>query len=126
MRTQNNFKKGSIELLLLRILKEKGDCYGYQLSQLIKTITDNYLFFPEGSLYPALYRMIDKGLISYYKKQVGKGLIRVYYHIELLGEEHLERLLTEYYETSRSIEKVLNYNFCDDDEDDETEEERDE
>ena len=111
MSTQNNFKKGAVEMLLLHILKEKGDCYGYQLSQLIKTTSDGYLIIPEGSMYPALYKLIDKGFISDYKKQVGKRLIRVYYHIENPGEERLAELLSEYYRTNESIEKVLNHKF---------------
>lgn len=111
MSAQNNFKKGAVEMLLLHILKEKGDCYGYQLSQLIKTTSDGYLTVPEGSMYPALYKLIDKGFISDYKKQVGKRLIRVYYHIENPGEERLAELILEYHRTNESIEKVLNHKF---------------
>ena len=66
MRTQNNFKKGALEMLLLHILNEKADCYGYQLSQLIQTLSDG---------------------ITDYKKQVGKRLVRVYYHIEKVQAE---------------------------------------
>lgn len=113
MRVQNNFKKGAVEMLLLHILKEKGDCYGYQLSQLIKSSSDGYLIIPEGSMYPALYKLIDKGYISDYKKQVGKRLIRVYYHLESSGEKRLIELLQDYYETRESIEKVLNNKFED-------------
>ena len=98
-------------MLLLQILKEKGDCYGYQLSQLIKTISDEYLVIPEGSMYPALYKLIEKGYITDYKKQVGKRLIRVYYHIESSGIERLSKLIQEFHETNRSIEKILNYDF---------------
>ena len=54
MSTQINFKKGSVEMLLLHVLSCKGDCYGYQLSQLIKKSSENTLDFPVGSLYPAL------------------------------------------------------------------------
>lgn len=111
MSAQNNFKKGAVEMLLLHILKKKGDCYGYQLSQLIKTTSDDYLIIPEGSMYPALYKLIDKGYISDYKKQVGKRLIRVYYHIEKTGEERLADLIIEYRKTNESIEKILNHPF---------------
>lgn len=111
MRAQNNFKKGAVEMLLLHILKEKGDCYGYQLSQLIKTISDDYLIIPEGSMYPALYKLIEKQYITDYKKQVGKRLVRVYYHIEPSGAQRLSELVQEFYETNRSIEKILNYDF---------------
>ena len=45
MSTQINFKKGSVEMLLLHVLSCKGDCYGYQLSQLIKKSSENTLDF---------------------------------------------------------------------------------
>lgn len=111
MRTHNNFKKGAVEMLLLHILSAKGDCYGYQLSQLIKEISDDYLIIPEGSLYPALYKLIEKNYISDYKKQIGKRLIRVYYHIEASGNERLKELVQDYTATTKSIQKILNYDY---------------
>lgn len=111
MSNQNSFKKGAVEMLLLHILKENGDCYGYQLSQLIKTISDDFLIIPEGSMYPALYKLIDKGFITDYKKQAGKRLVRVYYHIEDSGKERLSSLITEFHRTNECIEKILNYHF---------------
>ncbi len=111
MRIQNNFKKGAVEMLLLHILTEKGDCYGYQMSQLIKTISEGYLNIPEGSMYPALYKLIERGYITDYKKQVGKRMIRVYYHIETEGMKRLSALIQEYHETNDSIEKILKYDF---------------
>ena len=106
MRAQNNFKKGAVEMLLLHILKEQGDCYGYQFSKLIKELSNDYLTVPEGSLYPALYKLIEKG-----QKPAGKRMIRVYYHLESSGEERLAYLKNEFYETNRSIEKILDYDF---------------
>lgn len=111
MSTRNNFKKGSAEMLLLHILQQKGDCYGYEICQLIKEISDGYLTFPEGSMYPALYKLIDNQCISDYKKQVGRRMVRVYYHIEPKGKERLAELTKDYYETNLSIQKVLDYNF---------------
>lgn len=111
MSTQINFKKGSVELLLLHVLHSKGDCYGYQLSQLIKKTSDGGLDFPVGSLYPALYKLIDNHYISDHKKLVGKRLTRVYYHIEESGIDRLNALKTEFLMTNRSIMQVLNCDF---------------
>lgn len=122
MRAQNNFKKGAVEMLLLHLLKEKGDCYGYQMSQLIKNISAGYLIIPEGSMYPALYKLIEKGYITDYKKQVGKRMVRVYYHIEAAGEERLSGLIQEYYETNEKIEKILRFDFCNENAEDEEKE----
>ena len=111
MNTRNNFKKGSAEMLLLHILQQKGDCYGYEICQLIKELSDGYLSFPEGSMYPALYKLIDNQCITDYKKQVGKRMVRVYYHIEPKGKERLAELIKDYTETQSSIQKILDFNF---------------
>ncbi len=109
MAARNNFKSGSCEMLILHILKTNGDCYAYQISQLIKEMSDGIIFFPEGSLYPAVYRLIDYGFISDYKKQTGKRLIRIYYHLEPSGEEYIQELLAEYHETVQGIECILHH-----------------
>jgi PadR family transcriptional regulator PadR len=118
MRAHNNFKKGAVEMLLLHILSSKGDCYGYQLSQLIRQTSDDYLIIPEGSLYPALYKLIEKGYISDYKKQIGKRLTRVYYHIDIAGRNRLTELVEDYLATTESIKKILNHDFSEKEMDD--------
>ena len=50
-KNKSNFKKGSVEMLLLHLLKTEGDCYGYQLSQLINQRSSGVLVIPEGSMY---------------------------------------------------------------------------
>ena len=111
MKSRNTFKKGSCELLVLHILSKKGDCYGYELGQIIRDITNEYLSFPEGTMYPVLYKMIDNGYIVDYKKQVGKRMTRVYYHIEPSGQDRLEELTQEYLKTTQSIKSILNFDF---------------
>ena len=96
MATRNSFKSGSCELVVLHILKYYGDCYAYQISQYITRLSDGNLSFPEGSLYPAFYK---------------KRLVKVYYHIEPEGEKRLEQLLKDYYQVTKSIEKILNFDF---------------
>ena len=109
--SRNSFKTGSCEMLILYILKHCGDCYAYQLSQLIKQLSNDVISFPEGSLYPAFYRLIDSEYVSDYKKQTGKRLIKVYYHIEPKGEEYLNQLLAEYRNTINSINAILDCDF---------------
>lgn len=109
MDRKGNFRRGSVELLVLHLLNQR-DYYGYELTQTIKIQTGGVMDIPVGSLYPALYKLIDNGCISDYKKQVGKRLTRIYYHIESVGKERLKILLEDYYTTSRAIQSILNYN----------------
>lgn len=108
MDNKSNFRRGSVELLVLYLLSQK-DYYGYELSQTIKEQSDSVLNIPVGSLYPALYKLIDSGYISDYKKQVGRRLVRVYYHIEDSGIKRLSTLIEDYNSTVAAVRQVLNY-----------------
>lgn len=108
MANRDNFKKGSVEMLLLFLLQE-GDLYGYQLSQLIKQRSEGIIIVPEGSMYPTLYRLLEKGCITDYKKQVGKRLIRVYYHLEQEGIKYLQGLLDDYFKINKGIQLLLDF-----------------
>ena len=55
--------QGTIELLVLKRLSW-GPMHGYGIARWIETATEDVLRVEEGSLYPALYRMIRKGWIT--------------------------------------------------------------
>ncbi len=115
MDNKGNFRRGSVELLVLYLLNQR-DFYGYELSLTIKQNTDGIIDIPVGSLYPALYKLIDKGYITDYKRQTGKRQIRVYYHIEETGRKRLERLMEDYRTTSHAITSMLSYKAVDSEE----------
>lgn len=106
MGIRDNFKRGSVEMLLLALLAEE-DMYGYQLSQRISERSEGAIIIPEGSMYPTLYKLVDNRYISDYKQQVGRRLTRVYYHIEPAGKAHLDELLAEYKIFSEGLLKVI-------------------
>jgi len=104
---RSNFKKGSVEMLLLQILSTEGDCYGYQLSQLINERSNGVLVIPEGSMYPTLYKLIDNKYITDYKTTVGRRMTRVYYHLEDTGKERLKELKEAYREVTEAINEII-------------------
>lgn len=108
-KNKSNFKKGSVEMLLLHLLKTEGDCYGYQLSQSINQRSNGVLVIPEGSMYPTLYKLIDNNYITDYKKTVGKRMTRVYYHIENAGVDRLNELVEDYKEVANAIETIMEF-----------------
>ena len=112
MNIRNNFKKGYVEMLLLKLLSER-DLYGYEMTQLIVERGGGYIKIPEGSLYPTLYKIEDKGYISSYQKQVGKRLKRIYYHIEESGLQYLTQLIKEYYAVNECVTKIIEYENSD-------------
>lgn len=106
MSISENLKRGTIELILLTLLNEQ-DMYGYQLSQEMEQRSDSLFVIQEGSMYPILYRMMDKGFISSRQELVGKRRVRVYYHIEPAGIEYLSEIKREYIMLNRGIFKVM-------------------
>ena len=95
-------KRGTIEIMLLTML-EKEDMYGYQLCQQIEQSSQGLYVLQEGSLYPSLYRLLDKGCISDRTERVGKRRTRVYYHLEPRGKEYLAEIKKEYFSLNRGI-----------------------
>ena len=81
--------------------------YGYQLSQELELRSNKRYTFQESSLYPTLYRLVDKKLISDYTEKVGRRRTRVYYHIEDAGLQYLEVIRKEYLSMCRGIFDIL-------------------
>lgn len=107
MKANTNFKKSTLELLVLNLLNT-ADLYGYELIQLIHTKSDGYFSVPEGALYPVLYKLEEKKYVSSRRELVGKRL-RTYYHMETSGRDYLHQLVEEYNAYSESMKKLLEY-----------------
>lgn len=108
MKAKENFRKGALDMLILKLLS-KHDCYGYQLTQIIKEQSNGLINIPSGSLYPSLYRLLEGNYISEYPVMVGKRQQRIYYHLESEGRQYLEEQMSDYYEIAEAIEKILQY-----------------
>lgn len=102
---QNSFRRGVMSLVILALLKTE-DMYGYQLVQETLNRSGGQIATQEGSLYPVLYKLLDQGLISDRKVQVGKRMNRIYYHLEPAGETRLAELLEEYRQITQGISLI--------------------
>ncbi len=103
---RNSFRRGVMSLVILTLLKRE-DMYGYQLVQETAASSGGKLTTQEGSLYPVLYKLVDQGLISDKKVQVGKRMTRVYYHLEPAGEERLRELTLEYETITQGVFQII-------------------
>lgn len=110
MALTEGIKRGSVELVLLTLLQEQ-DMYGYQLSQELSQRSNNLYSLQESSMYPILYRLVEKGLVSDYREKVGKRRVRVYYHLEDSGRDYLKTIRKEYLDITCGIFSVLNIPF---------------
>ncbi len=106
MAAENSFRRGVMSLVILALL-HREDMYGYQLVQETENCSGGRITTQEGSLYPVLYKLVDQGLISDRKVQVGKRMTRVYYHIEPAGEEKLRELIQEYQDMTQGVFQII-------------------
>lgn len=102
-----NKKENELEILLLSLL-EKGDCYAYQMVQLIDILSCGYLKFSKSAYYSTLYRLKESGFVSSkdvpYKKQVN-----IYYHLEDAGRTYFSKRKKEYQNKMYAISSILNW-----------------
>jgi len=108
MQVRENLKRGTVELVLLHLLEERP-MYGYEILQEMKNRSNDKFILKDGSMYPVLYRMIDKKLIEDEQVLVGKRRTRVYYHLTDSGKRYLEEIKMEYLSITEGISSILNY-----------------
>jgi DNA-binding PadR family transcriptional regulator len=81
--------KGSIDLLLLSLIEQR-DLYGYEMTRILKRLSDDAYEMSEGTLYAALKRMERKAWIEAYWHEAESGQRRKYYQITKDGEKELK------------------------------------
>lgn len=100
--------RGSLSLLILSLLNQEGDLYGYLITKLIKEKTENILDFREGTLYPALYKLEENNLIKSKTFEVN-GRKRKYYSITDKGIKELEIKKGEFVKFNTLVKGVIGY-----------------
>lgn len=93
-------------MMILQSLRLKP-MHGYALTKHIKSVSDNLLQIEEGSLYPALQRMLKEGWLESEAGVSAKSRpIRIYKLTEA-GIQHLERELSSFEKMFAGITRVL-------------------
>lgn len=99
MKINKELLKGSTSMLVLRLL-ETENMYGYEMIKDLKERSESVFELKEGTLYPILHSLEEKGWItSYWDKSTAKK--RKYYSITKEGRKHLK----EQKEESKRLEK---------------------
>ena|SRR5215469_14466197 len=98
---------GTLDMLLLQTLAQGQPRHGFEIAESIEERSEGVLIVEEGSLYPALQRLLVKGWITGdWGKTEGNRRAR-YYRLTSSGRKQLERELSQYQRISEAIGKVL-------------------
>jgi PadR family transcriptional regulator PadR len=108
MAGRNYFINGITELLILSMIQNK-DCYVYEITKGIQSMSEELLSISQNTIYTAAYKMENEGYITEYSKLVGRKRTRVYYHLEEKGRVYLKELQENFRNTMDGVHKVLSY-----------------
>src|SRR5690349_3540054 len=81
--------QGTLDMLVLKVLS-RGPLHGFGIANRIQQLTDDVLNVGEGSLYPALYRLQDRGWIEAEWGQSENNRRAKYYKLTRTGRKRLE------------------------------------
>ena len=99
------FKKRNGGIIRPHITAKKAICTDTRFHNNFLNKAGSYIKFRK--LYPTLYRLVEKGLITDLSEKVGKRRVRVYYHLETAGEKYLKELKREYISHTAGDLKIL-------------------
>ncbi len=86
--------KGTIKPLIIKLVSENGQMYGYQITQKVKEMSSGSISLTEGALYPALHKLEDEGILVAKTEMLGNRP-RKYYSLSALGEQTAVSKLSE-------------------------------
>ena len=105
MKIDRELLKGSTNLLILELLKNEN-MYGRQMIIELKKKSEDVFEFGEGTLYPILHSLEEKGFInSYWDESTAKK--RKYYTLTEKGKKQLKAKEEEWHLFSSGVNKVL-------------------
>ena len=107
MGTRTGIPPGTLDMLILKSLARLGPMHGYGVAQHIQQTSEDVLQVEEGSLYPALQRMLLKGwVVAEWKRSENNRRAR-YYQLTPDGRKQMAREVTEFERVMAAIGRVI-------------------
>jgi PadR family transcriptional regulator PadR len=107
MEERTEIPPGTLYMLILKTLARLGSMHGYGIAQHIQQTSGEILQVEEGSLYPALQRMLIKGWVLAEWRQSENNRRARYYALTAGGRKQLIRELREFERVMTAIGRVI-------------------
>jgi transcriptional regulator len=105
--SRDEIPPGTLDMLILKVLARGGRMHGFQIADTILETTDEVLQVEEGSLYPALQRMLIKGWIEGEWSKTEENRRARFYHLTPAGRKQLNSELEQYRRVSAAIARII-------------------
>ena len=105
--SRDEIPPGTLYLLILKTLARNGELHGYEIASAIEHTSDDVLQVEEGSLYPALQRMLIKGWVTAKWGTTAGNRRARYYRLTAAGRKQLEVELSQFERVMGAIARVI-------------------
>jgi len=106
---KNGVLQGTLDLLVLKTLDSHGSIHGYGIATHIQEVSDNVLRVEEGSLYPALHRLEQAGLIGSTWQTSETSRRARFYQLTAQGRRELKSEEKNWQAITAAVTRVLQY-----------------
>ena len=106
MSKPSDLVQGTLDMLILKILA-LGPLNGWAVSQRLKQMSSNVLGVSDGSLYPALHKLEQRGWITAHWKPSGNNRRAKFYSLTRLGRKQLEKEAADWNRLSAAISGIV-------------------
>jgi transcriptional regulator len=100
------FLKGTLDMLILKVVAA-GAIHGYAISQRIQQISRDFFQVPQGSLYPALHRLEERGWLDAEWKDTDTGREAKFYTLTRKGRKQLGTEMLHWEQLSDAVALIL-------------------
>jgi transcriptional regulator len=107
MSERDEIPPGTLYMLILKTLARGRDMHGYEIASSIQQTTDHVLQVEEGSLYPALQRMLIKGWVTAEWGVTGGNRRARYYSLTKAGRKQLKTELSQFRRVTGAILRAI-------------------
>ena len=98
---------GTLDMLILRVLSRSGELHGFEIAKSIEQLSQDVLRVEEGSLYPALQRMLIKGWVKAEWGVTAENRRARYYQLTPAGRRQLEQEISQFERVMGAIARVI-------------------
>jgi transcriptional regulator len=106
MTLKSDLPQGTLDLLILKVVA-LGPLHGYAIAQRLQQVSRDVVQVPQGSLYPALHRLENRGLLEADWKESETGREAKYYRLTRLGRQQLEKETASWERLAKAVGLIL-------------------
>jgi PadR family transcriptional regulator, regulatory protein PadR len=107
MNPKSDLPQGTLDILIMKIVA-LGPVHGYAIAQRLQQVSREVVQVPQGSLYPALHRLENRGLLAADWNKTETGREAKFYRLTRKGRAQLEAETASWVRLTEAIGLILN------------------